>query len=102
MGINSSNISAMIDRIALNHQEIQPVQSPHIFEPRSTTTSLTPSTPYYSITDIDSNAFILDFGVNHITINDAKLLSDLKPSSNKVKGVGGCRVRIVATGKLNL
>ena len=58
--------------------------------------------PYCFLADIDSVSYVLDTGANRIIVNDARLLHDLRPTSDKIKGVGGRCVRIAGTGRLIL
>ena len=58
--------------------------------------------PFCFIADTDSIPFVIDTGANRIIVNDAKLLTNISPSRDKVKGVGGNCIRVSATGKLSL
>ena len=57
---------------------------------------------YYFIVDTDSVPYVLDNGANRIIVNDIRSLHDLKPTSDKIKGVGGKCVRIAGIGCLTL
>jgi len=54
------------------------------------------------VVDTDSVPSIIDTGANRILVNDAKLLHDLTPTTDKVKGIEGKCVRISGVGKLSL
>ena len=61
-------------------------------EPSKSTTSHLTSLrqhPYCFIVDTDSVPYIIDTGANRIIVNDAKLLKQLNPTSDKIKGIGG-------------
>ena len=52
--------------------------------------------------DTDSIPFMIDTGSNRIIVDNPKYLTNLIPSSNKFKGVGGNCVIISGTGKFSL
>ena len=61
-----------------------------------------PQETYCYIVDTDSIQYAIDTGDNFIIVNDAKLIIDLIPTTDKIKGIGSNCVRIVGTGKLRL
>ena len=75
-----------------------------ITKPSQTSTSHInqfPQQPYYFIVDTDSTPYAIDTGANMIIANDAKYLTELNPSSDKIKGIESRGVRIAGTGKLS-
>eukprot|EP00980_Cylindrotheca_fusiformis_P019866 scaffold6984_cov81-Cylindrotheca_fusiformis.AAC.1 len=57
-----------------------------------------PTEPYCFVVDTDSQEFLIDSGANAVIVNKAKLLTDFKPTSGGVNGIGGTPVDLNGTG----
>ena len=58
--------------------------------------------PHCFLVDTDSIPFVIDSGANRIIVNDVRLLSAMKHTSDKIKGIGGKCTRITAKGFISL
>lgn len=77
-----------------------PLDTPH-----STTSSVSPPLriePVGFIADTDSTAYVIDTGANKIVVNDARLLTNLKITKAKIKGIGGKSIGISGIGQIKL
>ena len=70
--------------------------------PTSSLRNNLPQDPYCFTADTDSIHYAIDTPASRIIVNDANHITDLVPTSNKIKGIGGNSVRIAGTGKLFL
>ena len=54
--------------------------------------------PIYFIADTDSVNYVIDIGANRIILNDCSLISNLKITRDKIKGIGGKGIQMSGTG----
>ena len=60
--------------------------------PTSSLRNNLPQDPYCFTADTDSIHYAIDTAANRIIVNDANHITDLVPTSTKIKGIGGNNV----------
>ena len=88
-----------------NHQHTDPPPEAHPSIGSKLSSALKNNLPqvlYCFIADTDSILYAIDTAANRIIVNNANYITELVPTTNKIKGIGGNCVRIAGTGKLCL